>query len=112
MCAISNKEVGCDIEIIKNDNLDIAKEFFNKLEFQKIQNSKNSKVEFYTLWCQKESYLKALGTGLNGGLDFILNDEIFIKNEKYYIQNLDIHKAYKSAICSAFKDYELIKLKF
>ena len=112
LCAISSKEVGCDIEIIKDNNIDIAKEFFNKLEFQKIQNSKNPKLEFYNLWCQKESYLKALGIGLNDGLDFTLNDEIFIKNQKYYIQDLNIDKAYKSVLCSAFKKCELIKLKF
>lgn len=106
LCALSDKCVGADIELVKGDNTDIARHFFSKDEFSKI----TSNDDFFELWCKKESYLKALGTGLSAGLDTQLNDEILINKQKYYIQQLQIHKAYKAALCSAYKAYELRKI--
>lgn len=113
LCAISDKYVGCDIEYIDTENLNIiniAKKFFSNVEFQRIQSSKNRILEFYDIWTKKESYIKMIGIGLNAGINFSLNNEIIINNEKYYIQNLKINDNYKSAICSAFKNYNLIEV--
>jgi len=65
----SDKEVGCDVEIIKNEHLDIAKRFFTESEYNYIFNSENSSNTFYKLWSIKESYIKLSGEGLRTPLN-------------------------------------------
>ena len=65
----SDKEVGCDVEIIKNAHLDIAKRFFTESEYNYISKSENSSNAFYKLWTIKESYIKLSGEGLRTPLN-------------------------------------------
>ena len=65
----SDKEVGCDVEIIKNAHLDIAKRFFTESEYNYISKSENSSNTFYKLWTIKESYIKLSGEGLRTPLN-------------------------------------------
>lgn len=65
MCAISNKEVGCDIEYIKQNRPQIVKKYFSNLEKEYLENSNNIDEDFYKIWVGKESFLKAIGKGLN-----------------------------------------------
>lgn len=68
MCIISDIEVGCDIEQIRKIDLEIAKRFFNKSEYNLIMNEKeeNRTAMFFRLWTLKESYIKCNGTGIVG----------------------------------------------
>ncbi len=77
MLVISNKEIGCDIEYIKDKDLDIAKRFFNENEYQEIISSDNPKELFFKYWTLKEAALKCRGTGLTDSLT-----SIHIKNGK------------------------------
>ena len=65
----SDKEVGCDVEIIKNAHLDIAKMFFTESEYNYISKSENSSNTFYKLWTIKESHIKLSGEGLRTPLN-------------------------------------------
>lgn len=60
----SDKEIGCDVEIIKKPRLDVAKRFFTENEYNYIIHSENTSNEFYKLWTIKESYIKQSGKGL------------------------------------------------
>ena len=111
-CAISDNEVGVDIEY--NDptiDLNIAKHYFYNKEYEHIMNSKNSSDEFFKYWVLKESYMKYTGLGFNLSLDrfeIIINNEIKLKNDKNNLKfNLFDIDRYKLAICSKynFKDY-------
>jgi 4'-phosphopantetheinyl transferase len=66
LCAISDKEVGADIEY--NDSaidLNIAKNYFYNSEYDNIMNAKNPSDEFFRYWVLKESYMKYTGLGSN-----------------------------------------------
>lgn len=65
----SDKEIGCDVEIIKNAHLDIAKRVFTESEYNYISKSENSSNTFYKLWTIKESYIKLSGEGLRTPLN-------------------------------------------
>ncbi|NJN73874.1 MAG: 4'-phosphopantetheinyl transferase superfamily protein [Limnothrix sp. RL_2_0] len=73
---ISSLNLGIDIEIInrKTDPLALAKRFFDPVEFQYLQSQslENQLTDFVRFWTAKEAYLKALGTGLQGGLDQVV----------------------------------------
>jgi 4'-phosphopantetheinyl transferase len=64
--AFSDKPVGVDIEKIRNVNLGVAQRFFSEHE-KKVLFSLGQKEQlryFFDLWTLKESFLKAIGTGL------------------------------------------------
>ena len=71
MCVIADCPVGCDIEAISCADMDIAKRFFSKAEFQSLclcPPGKQRDNLFYRLWTLKESFIKCKGDGLNTAL--------------------------------------------
>lgn len=71
-CAISDKEIGLDIEIVNKARLGVANRFFTNKEIEAINSCKTERDQdhyFYTLWTCKEAYLKYLGTGLTKPLN-------------------------------------------
>ena len=113
MCAISSKEIGCDIQVKLDNSLEIADRFFNKEEVDLIgqkETLEEKKDLFYRLWTLKESYSKALGLGLNIGLaEFNIqlnNDNISVSTKQnldtdFYFEEINPkNKDYKCAICS------------
>lgn len=96
--AFSKSTIGIDIEKIKDINFDIAKRFFTKEEYKSIiyLPTYNERLHrFYTLWTLKESYMKAIGTGLNIPLrscEFMISDKYITFNgkEAYYFYIGDI----------------------
>ena len=66
--AISDNEVGCDIQEIKSYNPRVAKRNYCPEETAFIENSENKDESFIKLWALKESVLKFTGMGISGGL--------------------------------------------
>ncbi|MBN1468465.1 MAG: 4'-phosphopantetheinyl transferase superfamily protein [Fusobacteriaceae bacterium] len=62
--------IGVDIEKMKDipEYIEISKQFFTYSEYQNIKK-KAKKEFFYQYWTAKEAYVKALGEGLNKGLN-------------------------------------------
>ena len=115
LCAISDRELGVDIEI--NDptiDLNIAKHYFYNSEYENIMNSKNSPDEFFRYWVLKESYMKYTGLGMNLKLDsfeIIIEDEIKLKDDSKNLKfNLFEIKDYKIGIASHYNVSELIEV--
>ena len=55
-CAISDREVGVDVELIDPTiDLNIAKHYFYNSEYENIMNCENSSDEFFKYWVLKES---------------------------------------------------------
>ena len=115
ICAISNYEIGCDIEKMKKDrNKKIAERFFHEKESK-------DEGDFYRLWTLKESFIKATGQGLHlplSSFQIIIGDEIKIEqtfdDRTYYFQEIDQITGYKCAVCTTEKDLvdiELIDIK-
>lgn len=65
ICSLSDcGPVGCDIESPGRRSLPAARRFFHPNEYEHIICSADPGREFLRIWTLKESYIKALGTGL------------------------------------------------
>ncbi len=69
LCCLSDREIGCDIEKIRDYNPKIAKRFFTEKETLLLEDKVTEDYNFSVLWTLKESILKKEGTGIGGGLD-------------------------------------------
>jgi len=114
VCAFSKREIGIDIEQIKEINLEIAKRFFCQCEYENLltQRTADQLDYFYSLWTLKESYIKWLGTGLSTPLDSfcfkIMGDDISCLDynrkrtpffKQYFIDG------YKLSVCSMVNEF-------
>lgn len=107
--AISDSEVGIDIEEIKDiEYIDIARNFFSSEESDYIigSNKKNGLERFYDVWTLKEAFIKFKGKGLSIPLNSFTiaidkDKNIRINNSSDYIFNrIHILPGYKLSICS------------
>ena len=114
LCAISDREVGVDIEYIDHEiDLSIAQHYFYNKEYESIMNSQNPADEFFKYWVLKESYMKYTGLGMNLKLDSFeikIEDKIELKNDdeglKFNLFNLE---NYKIGIASHYEVSDLIE---
>jgi len=83
--AISDSELGIDIQKIKSKNeLQMAKRFYSEKEARIVADSEAQGFEaFYRLWARKEALGKCTGKGVRPYLEVDLSD-IENKPEKYY----------------------------
>ncbi|MBR6023353.1 MAG: 4'-phosphopantetheinyl transferase superfamily protein [Methanobrevibacter sp.] len=114
LCAISDMEVGVDVEYIDPKiDLNIAKHYFYNEEYASIMKSDNPSEEFFKYWVLKESYMKYTGLGMNLKLDsfeIIIKDEIRLKDDDNNLKfNLFDIKDYKIGISSHYDISELIE---
>ena len=114
LCAISDMEVGVDVEYIDPKiDLNIAKNYFYNSEYENIMNADNKSDEFFKYWVLKESYMKYTGLGMNLQLDsfeIIIKDEIQLKNDNKNLKfNLFDIGNYKIGIVSHYPISNLIE---
>lgn len=70
-CAISDEEIGIDIQYIIEEHFGIHS-LFHKNEIDKITNAdKRSDLIFFNIWSSKEAYIKLLGISLFRGLKYL-----------------------------------------
>ena len=114
ICAISDREVGVDIEKIGRARMEVAHRFFHLNEVKLLGNllAEDQRNLFFRYWSAKESYLKYTGSGLSSPLSsfevcFEEND-IHIKKEHsrlpLCIRECFIDKDYKCFVCSEEND--------
>lgn len=63
--AVCDVSVGLDIQKRATYNAALARRFFTPEETAHIEACADKDRAFTRIWCEKESYIKALGTGLN-----------------------------------------------
>ena len=61
MMAVSNKEIGVDIEENTNKDMSALIRIFNEAEAKMIKEH----ADFYYLWCAKESLIKCIGSSIS-----------------------------------------------
>ena len=66
--AVSDSEVGCDIQEVRPYNPRVAGRNYCQKETELIENHDNKDEVFIRFWALKESILKFTGKGLSGGL--------------------------------------------
>ena len=72
LVVFADVEVGCDVEIIRQAEMPLAKRFFSPKEYEYVerQEGEEQKSEaFYRIWTVKESFLKATGLGMSLPMD-------------------------------------------
>ncbi len=96
VCAVSDAVCGVDIEVPRKDSIKLAKRFFTENEYSRIAESDDPDGLFCRYWVIKESYLKAIGTGMNTPLNsFEAGDKI----GSFYTKVLE-YKGFCLALCS------------
>lgn len=109
VAAFSDGEVGVDIQRVKPIDMRLAEKFFAEEERQAIAQSGSAQALFFRLWTVKESYLKALGTGLFRSLNSftvrISKDGVHIVDpvipQKWHAVEINAFSGYKIACCTA-----------
>lgn len=90
--ALSDKEVGIDIERIKKFNERIPIKFFSNNEQNYIfQKNEGQKTRFHEIWTRKEAYVKWLGIGMRkpfNSFDVLENKKITTLYLKDYIVSI------------------------
>lgn len=109
VAAFSDCEVGADIEQIKPIDMRLADRYFAPEEREALAQPECSQDLFFRFWTVKESYLKALGTGLSRQLNSFtvrfseggvsIADPLVQK--EWYAVEINAFKGYKIACCTA-----------
>lgn len=117
ICAISDREIGCDIERIDPQiNLGIADRFFTpeEAEWMRAEENASEQVErFFRLWTLKESLMKATGLGFSlsprtfsfafcEGLPTLIQEKKMLTDYTFF-ENFSV-SGYCMALCMAGKD--------
>lgn len=115
ICAVSDKEVGCDVEKLGKANMKVAKRFFSPEEYKALENAdENVKDDmFFRIWTMKESFIKAIGTGLGMALDSFSVDlsEIapflsYSTDERAFcLKEYNLIEGYKISLCALNSDF-------
>ena len=94
VCAISDIEVGIDIQNIQPGCLDIARNVCTNEELKMLERSEDPEGVFHGMWTVKESYTKQTGCGLTEPLNLLSagalieqgGDRVFVyRGNEYYI---------------------------
>lgn len=110
VCAVGSEELGIDIEHIMPIDTLVAECFFSAEEINTLKGYEgHKKLEyFYGIWTIKESYIKALGKGIDLGLKRYTvrqrgeNIRLFERNEEldYHFNRFMLGNDYVMAVCS------------
>lgn len=120
LCALSDHEIGCDVEQRRSAKLPLARRCFCAEEYQAILNERDSAARdrlFYRFWTLKESFLKVTGLGLQLPLNAfqirIAEDRITVEQSvdtRHYAFCSFSTDDYEYALCSADRIPEGVKL--
>jgi 4'-phosphopantetheinyl transferase len=95
-CAISNYDVGVDIETIRQIDKSIIEYCCKEEEKEKIYDSINPNIEFAKIWTMKESYIKMLGIGIQDDIKSVLEKAT---DEILFSIMVNEHKGYVCSLC-------------
>lgn len=101
VCVLNDEhEIGIDIEIISEIEIDDFKFQMTENEWDNIIFSNNKIISFFEYWTQKEAVIKAQGHGLTIPLKTfeIFNSTTRINDEKYNLEEIKINEKYKCYI--------------
>ena len=106
VCAVSESDIGCDVEHIDPAHADVAKRFFTAAENAQLDEAgeETERVRrFFRLWTLKESFQKATGQGMHLPLsDFsvTLGEPSRIEGEAATFAEYTDLAGYACAMCS------------
>ncbi|MBO4889746.1 MAG: 4'-phosphopantetheinyl transferase superfamily protein [Lachnospiraceae bacterium] len=117
--AVSDSQVGCDVECRSDNALRVAKRFFAPEEYaflESLEDEESQRAEFTKLWTMKESVIKCCGEGIRRVLsDFSVTDEhgnrkktvtLPGKDERYHIKEFAGEGGYCYSVCTVSENIE------
>lgn len=111
MCVISDREAGCDVEYMKTPNYKVAEWFLTEKEremLDRFETEEEKRTLFYRFWTLKESFVKAVGLGMQIDLKafhFSFHEDTVsvcqnINQNRYFFKEYDLGDGYRYALCS------------
>lgn len=111
LCAVSDREVGCDVQKIGSADLGITHRFFSPEECTVIQTAPadGQNELFFRFWTLKESFIKNIGKGLSLPLSAFCirlgeeNPSVVQKvlpEEDFWFREFDLQDGYRYACCA------------
>ena len=100
-CAVSNHNIGIDVESIVPYNPDVARRVCTAAELEMLEQSENKDTDFIKLWTIKEAISKYEGMGVSLPFSEIATDRYSLNT--YYAENKVI-----VTVCHGIKTSELI----
>lgn len=116
LCALSDGEVGCDVEQLRPVSPKLAKRFFSREEAAALAQCPTEALRqhlFFRLWTLKESFIKMVGLGLQLPLGEFSMDlsggEISVKQQRFpecsfHFQEFNPGDGYAIACCTQCKE--------
>lgn len=74
VCAISEHEIGVDIQTVRRADMRVAKRFFSETENEFIRGTSDKDRAFFEIWVKKEARVKLTGEGISGGFSAANSD--------------------------------------
>lgn len=96
VCAVSDREIGIDIQEIREFSERLAEKVCSEKELQKLEKSKNKSRTFTKIWVKKESLIKMTGDGFSYGLkkaDTTSKDFVIIEKNGCFIAVCEKNKS-------------------
>lgn len=100
-CALSERELGADVQRVRPYDSRLAQRFFSPGELGYILSEANRDRAFTRVWALKESYIKAVGLGLKmplSSFDLCPDGELITDIEGYSLWHCEA-EGYVFAIC-------------
>lgn len=105
--------IGIDIEYNRPIDLEEFRQYFHHEGWSVIMKSNWPIRVFFDLWTRKEATIKADGRGMEIDISLLngLNTSAEIRENKWFVQNIDLRKEYSSAIaCEKIKPFHILNL--
>lgn len=100
VCAVSNEEIGIDIEQIRQVHPRIHEKFCTESEAEYIRTTENG---IFKIWTLKEAYFKCIGTGLGADIKSVsfsvAGDKITCSKNGFELSFAHIEKGYICSVC-------------
>ena len=107
-CAVSDSEVGLDIEANAKYNSAVIKRFFSSQEAAIVENSEDKNCGFAQIWTAKECALKYTGNGLNRSLKsvhMLQNGCVYLEPENVQLNLVQKHiKGLSVSVCTILNE--------
>lgn len=103
VCAVSAVTVGIDVEQIREQKLDWVLPYLSEEEKDDLLGrAEGERIRrFYEIWTMKESYVKAVGTGLSLGLNtFSVIGEGLSRLSPFHMKRYDLDAQHPVAVCA------------
>lgn len=114
LVSLSDKIVGCDVELACEYKEAVAKRFYHPLEvshLEKITDAEDKRLEFYRIWTAKESFVKAIGQGFRiSPVSFAAIPSPHcpvvqtVTDKQLFVKSFSLDAAYICSVCSEYSD--------